>query len=187
MTFNKLFLAIAAMVLSLAFSPSAFADATIGQPAPAFTAKTLDGKDFDVSSLKGRVAIIYIWTTWCRACQHELPSLEAVYRQYHSQGLDVLAVSADLPSARADVDQVLRYFSLPATVSDAVSKNDFGKIESVPVTYIVDKSGNVVDIVSPATGALTEAWLSERIKALLEEKLETPKKDKEKPEGDKGE
>lgn len=161
------------------FAMPALADATIGQPAPAFVAKTLDGKDFDASALKGKVVVINFWATWCTPCIYELPALEAVYRQYHGKGLEVLAISADLPRARSEVDQVMRYFSFPAAMTSSISKNDFGALDTVPVTYIIGKSGTVDSILTPNTEVLTELGLGDKVKSLLEEKPDAPKADKE--------
>ncbi|MDR3425006.1 MAG: TlpA disulfide reductase family protein [Alphaproteobacteria bacterium] len=165
--FSILFLAI---LLSAA---SARADAVIGQPAPALTAKTLDGKDFDLQAMKSRVVVVTFWASWCTRCGMEMPALEAVYRAYHGKGLDVLAISADRPQARDAVDQVMHYFTFPAAMLDAVTKNELGTIASVPVTYVFGKDGKVENILTPESAPLTQAGLGDEVKALLDAKEET--------------
>ena len=155
------------------FAQPAGAEAVIGQPAPAFVATTLDGKTVDVAALKGKVVILHFWATWCAPCREEMPALEVVWRHYHGQGLEVLAVSADRPRARDAVDQVMRYFSFPAAMMGAITKNDFLTLNSVPVTYVVGKGGTVEAILTPDIAPLTEQGLGVEIKALLDAKTES--------------
>jgi thiol-disulfide isomerase/thioredoxin len=47
-----------------------------GEPAPRFNAKTLDRKKFDNRSIKGKVVLLELWTTWCHYCLEETPLVE---------------------------------------------------------------------------------------------------------------
>lgn len=155
------------------------AQVAVGDNAPALTATTLDGKTFDLSALKGKVVIINFWATWCPACHEEMPALEAVWRQYRGQGLQVLAISCDLPRTRGDVGQVMNYFSFPAAMFGDLTKNGFGTPQSIPVTYVIDKQGVVRDILSPDVTPVTESGLGDIVKDLL------AAKDAEKPDAKK--
>ncbi|MGB9152186.1 MAG: TlpA disulfide reductase family protein [Alphaproteobacteria bacterium] len=170
---KSLALFIAAGFCALVFCGSAHADAVVGKPAPAFVASTLDGKTFDLSTLKGKVVVLHFWATWCAPCREEMPALEAVWRQDHGKGLEVLAISVDRPRARGDVDQVMKYFSFPAALLSAVSKNDFGTLGGIPVTYVIDKEGNLSAVLTPDTQPLTAAGLADQVKNLLEAKAES--------------
>jgi peroxiredoxin len=173
---KSLMLLFAVAFCVLLFCEGARADAEIGKPAPPLVAKTLDGKDFDLSSLNGKVVVVHFWATWCPACREEMPALEAVWRHEHSKGMEVLAISADRPRARADVDQVMKYFTFPAALLSAVSKNDFGTVTAIPVTYIIGKDGSVADIISPDAQILSAQNLDDEVNKLLAAKTE-PKMD----------
>ena len=149
------------------------AEAVVGQPAPALVAPTLDGKSFDLAALKGKVVIVHFWATWCAPCREEMPALEAVWRHSHGKGLEVLAVSADRPRAKGDVAQVMHYFTFPAAMLDALTKNDFGMPTEIPVTYVIAKDGTVANILTPDALPLTEKGLGDEITALLDAKTET--------------
>ena len=93
-----------------AMAPSAPA-ATIGGDAPAFEAQyvPLAGDTADapaderrtaaagsrsLADYEGRVVLLNFWATWCEPCKVEMPSMEALHRDFAPYGLDVVAVSA---------------------------------------------------------------------------------------------
>ncbi len=70
----------------------------VGQKAPAFHARTVDGKTVNFpDDYKGKVVLLDFWATWCPPCRKELPNVVAAYNQYHDKGFEVLSVSLDRP------------------------------------------------------------------------------------------
>jgi hypothetical protein len=55
-----------------------------------------------------------------------MPVLDAFYRRYHGQGLEMIGLSADRPHDRSDVSKVMQSFSYPAAMLDDAKVNDFG-------------------------------------------------------------
>ena len=178
MRIKSFVLTIALSICALLFASPVYADVAIGDAAPAFVASTLDGKKFDLSTLKGKVVLITFWATWCTACQYELPSLEAVWRKYRAQGLEVLAISVDPPRGRKHVNEVMKFFSFPAGVMHEIAKNDLVTLKSVPLTYVIGKDGKVENILEQSSSPLTEEGLGNEVKALLEAKQEAKIDDK---------
>ena len=80
------------------------------RPAPDFTLPTLDGTTVTLSELKGQVALINVWATWCPPCRAEMPTIQATYEQYREQGFTVLAV--DLQEDPRTVAGFMREFKL---------------------------------------------------------------------------
>jgi thiol-disulfide isomerase/thioredoxin len=58
-----------------------------------FTA--LDGRDVDLRKWRGKVVLLDIWATWCVPCVKEMPQILALYRDYHSAGLEIVGISLD--------------------------------------------------------------------------------------------
>ncbi len=64
----------------------------IGQAAPPFTLKGLDGKTYSLAEQKGKYVVLHFATTWCPFCTAEAPYLEQLYRSYSSKGVQVFIV-----------------------------------------------------------------------------------------------
>ncbi len=47
----------------------------------ALTGPLIDGKAFDVASLRGKVVLINIWGSWCAPCRKEAPALQQAWDQ----------------------------------------------------------------------------------------------------------
>jgi len=67
----------------------------IGDPAPAFTLQTLDGKTVSSESLKGKTVLIDFWATWCGPCRQALPEIKSLSKKNAGQSLVVISVSVD--------------------------------------------------------------------------------------------
>ena len=137
----RLRLLLAAALLVAAPSALLAASPTIGQPAPPLIVPQLDGHEFDLASLHGKVVLVNVWATWCSPCRGEMPTLDAFYRRYHSRGLVLLGLSIDEAPDAAQVRQVMRQFSYPAALASAARANGFGDPVAVPVTYVIDGHG----------------------------------------------
>lgn len=60
---------------------------------------TPDGAQIAMADLRGRPLLINFWATWCPPCVEELPLLDGFHRQQPANGLKVLGLAIDQPSA----------------------------------------------------------------------------------------
>jgi cytochrome c biogenesis protein CcmG, thiol:disulfide interchange protein DsbE len=117
----------------------------IGEAAPALVLTGLDGKTFDLAKLRGKVVLVNYWATWCAPCRKEMPTLDAFYRRYRGEGLELIGISVDF---QRDLDKVRKAavpLSYPVALSGEITDNGFGPPEGVPVTYVIDAKGVVRD------------------------------------------
>src|SRR5512137_1942547 len=60
---------------------------------PNVTFSTITGKKINLKELSGKPVIVTFWATDCPACIKEIPDLIDLYKQYHKQGLEIIAVA----------------------------------------------------------------------------------------------
>ena len=71
----------------------------VGDLAFDFAATSTDGQQIALSALRGQVVLIEFWGSWCIPCRESMPHINALWEQFHEQGLVVLAVSTDSSSS----------------------------------------------------------------------------------------
>ena len=66
-----------------------------GQPAPAFSVTTYDGKPLVSESLAGKPHLLYFWFTGCPPCVRTSPLLAELDRAYAAKGFRIVGLNAD--------------------------------------------------------------------------------------------
>ncbi len=66
-----------------------------GKEAAGFKLKDINGKEFNLHSLRGNVVLLDFWATWCGPCLVELPHIEKLHREFKDKGLVVLGINAE--------------------------------------------------------------------------------------------
>jgi len=117
----------------------------VGQPAPAATLVTLDGKRLSTPQLTGQVVILTFWATWCVPCRDELPLLSRYATEHAAQGLTVLGFTLNTPDELEEVRAVARTLSFPVGFLAAASAPGYGRIWRIPVNFTIDRAGRLVD------------------------------------------
>jgi cytochrome c biogenesis protein CcmG, thiol:disulfide interchange protein DsbE len=126
-------------------SDIACAAPAMNEAAPPLVATALDGETLDLAKLRGKVVLVNFWATWCAPCRKEMPILDAFYRRYRAQGLELIGISVDFARDSAKMRKAAGAVSYPTAMANDISVNGFGPPEGVPVTYVVDAEGVVRD------------------------------------------
>ena len=135
---------LAVLALAAAAAPSAAAP-EIDKAAPALVLTELNGTNFDLAKLRGKVVLVNYWATWCAPCREEMPKLNAFYRRYHDRGLELIGISIDFPRDLEKARRAARAVSYPTAQAEAISEDGFGPPDGVPITWIIDTDGKVRD------------------------------------------
>ena len=148
-----------------------------GSPAPDFTATDINGKQFTMSSLRGKVVIIDFWASWCGPCRKSNPHMRELYAKFHDRGLDFVFVSDDDSAPdkwRKAVEQdklvgegyhhVLRGMKWDRSkgMEGMDHTNDISDkyaIHFLPTKYLIDKKGNIVCKIDEGEDAKLDAQI----------------------------
>jgi thiol:disulfide interchange protein DsbD len=137
-----------AMAKNASDSKAPVADAATGaggEVAPAISLKTLNGEALAPESLRGKVAVVDFWATWCVPCLSEIPMFNQLKKDYQSKGVEVIAISLDEEGA-SKVKPFLKAHPMDYTqvIGDQNTAKSFNVDDStLPVTLLIDKQGRI--------------------------------------------
>ena len=123
------------------------ASPTIGQVAPDFTLKSLDGGEISLSQFKGQPVLINFWASWCAPCRAEMPDLVRVYEARQAEGLVILGVNQSVLDARTDVQSFVDEFRIRFPVlldEDGAVAEELYRLRGIPTSIFIDRKGAIV-------------------------------------------
>lgn len=102
-----------------------------------------DGAAVRLSDYQGQVLLVDFWASWCIPCKTSFPALDAIYREYHPKGLEVVAINLDEQRPKADAFLAARPHRLPVLFDPkGVAPAAFG-VKAMPTSYLIDRSGAI--------------------------------------------
>src|SRR3972149_6565435 len=145
---------LAGIIVALWLKSSKYAPVMVGSTAPDFTLQDMSGKEYTLSSLKGKVVFVNFWATWCKSCKDEMPSMQILYSFLKEKDapFEMLAISMDRVTTQKNIGPFVNSMGLKLPVLlDPWGKTDGKyKLTGVPETYIVDQDGKIAErIIGP--------------------------------------
>jgi len=153
----------AALVLLFIFS--SFAAGQDARKAPELRLTDQHGRQLRLSALRGKVVLLNFWATWCPPCRAEAPELIRLQREYGARGLQVVGITYP-PQTQREVRRFIRKFKInyPVVLGTKKTKALFAHSETLPLTIVIDREGNVRDLIE---GILLPEEFEQRIKFLI--------------------
>ena len=103
---------------------------------------------------EGKVVLLNFWGTWCPPCRAEIPDIINLYDEYKVQGLVVMGIAMERNENQAYqlvndfvAKNKLNYINFPSRAIAEAYGSKFSTISAVPTTYVIDREGNVVEVI----------------------------------------
>lgn len=138
----------------------------VGQMAPDFELKTLDGESVRLSDYKGQMVMLNFWASWCPPCRVEMPHMETYYQEYKEEdNIEILAVNMTTLE-RGSQDKVPDFvdkhgLTFPILMDEDGDIKDLYKVMVYPTTYILNEEGMITDRINIPLDVEVIEWLME--------------------------
>ncbi|MCJ8319399.1 MAG: TlpA family protein disulfide reductase [Colwellia sp.] len=115
----------------------------IGDMAPDFTLKSLEGTNLKLAEQQGQIILLNFWASWCGPCRQEMPILQKLHEKYQELGVAVWGVNVEQENqaGRDFLDDLNLSFPIFFDETNAISANY--NVEAMPTTVLIDRDGKV--------------------------------------------
>ncbi|MFI2643353.1 TlpA family protein disulfide reductase [Streptomyces sp. NPDC018610] len=143
------------------------------KPAPDLSGKTIDGKQLDLASYKGKVVVLNVWGSWCAPCRAEAPNLVKVAQDTAAKGVQFVGINtrdtSSQPAVQFEKNFGVPYPSLYDPTGRLMLRFKKGTLnpQLIPTTIVVDRDGNIA---ARALQGLSEEKLRKMLAPVLAEK-----------------
>jgi peroxiredoxin len=119
----------------------------VGQKAPDFTLRTLDGVEITLSDYFGKkVVMLEFWATWCNVCVDEIPNLMRNYDAFREKGFEVLGITLQ-SGEEAEIRKIVKEYGItyPILIDERlkVATKVYGLAGPIPLKVVIGADGIV--------------------------------------------
>lgn len=118
--------------------------------APDFTLRDIGGGTVSLASYRGSWVLLNFWATWCGPCRDEMPSMENLSRNFGGQGFTLLAINQKESAAQVTSFMRTHGLNFPTPLDSDGRVSAAYRVFGIPVTYVIDGSGNAIGMSSGA-------------------------------------
>jgi thiol-disulfide isomerase/thioredoxin len=110
---------------------------------PEFDLTDLDGRKWKLADLKGKVAFINLWATWCGPCRMELPYVQKLREQLKDRK-DVLVLTLNIDEQVGKVEPFMKEnkYTFPVLLGQAFAEAQ--GVSAIPRNWVVTVDGKVM-------------------------------------------
>jgi thiol-disulfide isomerase/thioredoxin len=112
-------------------------------PAPDITLTADTGSPIRLSELKGRVALVDFWASWCIPCRTSFPAIDGLQKELRDKGFTVIAVNVDEDRRNAEQFLSTRPHTMTVAFDPRGKAAEAFKLKGMPSSILVDRHGNI--------------------------------------------
>jgi thiol-disulfide isomerase/thioredoxin len=101
----------------------------------------VNGNVVTLKQFRGKVVFLDFWAPWCDPCREELPALDALYKKYSNDGLEVIGI--DIDSSEKLAAEFLRKVPVAFTVlidKKSIMRREYN-FRALPTAFIIGRDG----------------------------------------------
>ncbi len=133
-----------ALLVMLVTGQSSFAT-VIGDVAPSFELRTIDGKPLNLSDYHGNKAVYLVfWNTWCSYCIEKTPRYKKLEEEFGDR-IEIIAINTGWSDSQVQIEQYRNQHEtnyLLVFDDEAVVTKRY-EVHAVPTEFIIDVDGIV--------------------------------------------
>ena len=125
----------------------------------------VDGETVSSSAYEGKALFVTFFATWCPPCMEEVPTLIKLQKKYGNDDFSVIGLSVDQEGIEVVRNLVTKKsINYPVAMADARTMESFGGVYGIPVSFLVNRKGNVV---KKYTGYIPQSVIEKDLKKIL--------------------
>jgi thiol-disulfide isomerase/thioredoxin len=110
---------------------------------PAFDLTDLQGRKWSLADLKGKVAFINLWATWCGPCRLELPYVQKLREQMkHKKDVLILTLNTDEEIGMVEPFMKESKYNFPVLLGETYAESQ--GVNSIPRNWIISSEGKLM-------------------------------------------
>jgi len=127
------------------------AEELVGQPAPAFSLKTLDGREVSNQAAANAITVLDFFAPNCPHCKKQMPKLEPLRKEYESKGVRFVAVSQTMGGKKFTDQDVTDVVKQTGFAGELVTDHDntvgpLFQATGFPTLVVLGKTGKVESV-----------------------------------------
>jgi len=118
-----------------------------GMPAPEIILPNASGENIELSAMKGKLTLVYFWSSWNAQSRQNNISLTTVYNKYHNQGFEIYAVAMDSDKElwqKACLIDKAYWINVIDIKGPGSEYSKLYGVKALPLMVLVGENGNII-------------------------------------------